>query len=116
MFHRTTTTLRRVLPLFTLLLIAIPVSYFLSFAPVFVYLNNAQSTGPTIDRVMSLYRPLFRVVPEHLMQNYVEVCGATDTEAFFFVQAMKMPPPIDNARIQTDLSFDHLHEATTDKP
>ena len=74
--------------------------YFISYGPVLAYCVHTQSqqtyteaTEATrwkaINAVISVYHPLALIVPAPAMREYTEICGLSEIEAFFFVQALQ---------------------------
>ena len=86
--------------------------YFVSYGPVLAYVVRTESqqmytesTEATrwkaIDAVISIYRPLALIVPAPVMRKYTQICGLSDIEAFFFVQALRS-----GAHLPDDLGID----------
>ena len=63
--------------------------YFVSLGAVLATCVHFQVTLTTTDVALTPYRPLFRLLPQPFMQQYLRLCGLTDVEAFFIVHAMR---------------------------
>lgn len=64
-----------------------PVLYFASSAPAFKMTANTEGIVSK-KTVRKLYRPLFDEIPD-MTRVYLELCGVSDLEIFFVMQAEK---------------------------
>lgn len=71
-----------------LLAVLLPVFYFLSFAPAIYVFGIGSASEATQANVIDFYRPLARVAPSALLRRTAQYAGLTETEAFFFVEAL----------------------------
>ncbi len=68
-----------------------PVAYFASVGPMFGTLGKGYGPGWSSKTIRRIYRPLFDVVPSSTTR-YLKLCGVSELEAFFIMEASKGEP------------------------